>query len=63
MSNTCVAAEILLTTQIDKVLRRSRALQRRPQYRGAEAQRMSRLLCDELDALICGDFQPDRPTD
>jgi hypothetical protein len=63
MSNTCVAAEILLTTQIDKVLRRSRALQRRPQYRSAEAQRMARLLCDELDALVCAEFQPDRASD
>jgi hypothetical protein len=52
MSKTCVAAELLLNTQIDNVLRRSRAVQRRPADRSPEAQRISRLLCEQLDALV-----------
>jgi hypothetical protein len=63
MSKSCMTAEILLTTQIDHVLRRSRALQRRPAYGSPETQRMSRLLCDQLDALVHADFQPNRATD
>ncbi len=57
MPKAC-AAEIHLTTQIDHVLRRNRAFQRRPTDRSPEMQRVSSLLCDELDALVCSEWRP-----
>jgi hypothetical protein len=57
MPKAC-AAEIHLTTQIDQVLRRNRAVQRRPADRSPEMQRVATLLCDELDALVCGEWRP-----
>jgi hypothetical protein len=63
MSNACATAEVLLTTQIDKVLRRSRAVQRRPVDRSPETQRMSSLICDQLEALVCAELQPERTSD
>ena len=62
MSGSCVAADVLLATQIDKVLRRSRAVQRRSADRSPETQRVSSLLCDQLDALIRAEF-PERSSD
>jgi hypothetical protein len=63
MSKACATAEVLLTTQIDRVLRRNRAVQRRPVDRSPETQRMSRLLCDQLEALVCGELQSERISD
>ena len=63
MSKACATAEVLLTTQINRVLRRNRAVQRRPVDRSPETQRMSRLLCDQLDALVCGELQSDCGSD
>jgi hypothetical protein len=60
MPKAFASADVLLTAQVDKVLRRNRAVQRRPVDCSPEAQRISRLLCDELDALVCGDLQPER---
>ena len=59
MSKACATAEILLATQVDNVLRRNRAVQRRPVDRSPETQRMARLLCDQLEALVCAEFQPE----
>jgi hypothetical protein len=55
MPKAC-AAEIQLTNQIDHVLGRNRAVQRRPADRSPEMQRASRVLCDQLDALVCSDW-------
>ena len=63
MSRSCAAADVLLSTQIDKVLRRSRAVQRRPVDRSSETQRISILLCDQLDALVCAELQPERSSE
>jgi hypothetical protein len=38
-------------------------VQRRPVDRSPEAQRISSLLCDQLDALICGELRSDRSSD
>jgi hypothetical protein len=56
MSKATATAEILLTTQIDHVLRRNRAFQGRPAERSPEMQRVSRLLCDQLESLVCGEW-------
>ncbi|MEX2302320.1 MAG: hypothetical protein WD733_15370 [Bryobacterales bacterium] len=56
MSKSTASAEILLTTQIDHVLRRNRAVQRRPAERSPEMQRASSLLCDQLESLVCGEW-------
>ena len=59
MSKACLTAEVLLTTQIDKALRRKRAVQRRPVDRSPEAQRVARLPCDQLDALFYAELPPE----
>lgn len=57
MPKAC-AAEIHLTNQIDQVLRRNRAVQRRSADRSPEMQRASNVLCDRLDALVGSEWLP-----
>jgi hypothetical protein len=56
MSKSTASAEILLTAQIDHVLGRNRAVQRRTAERSPEMQRVSSLLCDQLESLVGGEW-------
>ena len=56
MPKATATAEVLLTAQIDQVLRRNRAVQCRPAERSPEMQRVSSLLCDQLESLVCGEW-------
>ena len=53
------AAEVLLSTQIAKVLQRKRTTAAKYSDRGKDSQRVSRLLSDQFDQLVSGALRSD----